>query len=134
MTYSEPVSDAAFIAVVETPDFIMDAKGLMSDAQRHLLINHLAANLMEGVLIKGTGGARKMRWALPGKGKSGGCRAVYFYHDDTIPVFALNVFAKSDKINLTAAERNELKKILSELVDAYRKGVRRNVEGRQETP
>ncbi len=68
MTYSEPVSDAAFIAVVETPDFIMDAKRLMSDAQRYLLINHLAANPMEGVLIKGTGGARKIRWALPGIG------------------------------------------------------------------
>jgi hypothetical protein len=47
-----------------------------------------------------------------------------------VPVFLLNVFAKGEKVNLSKAERNELKKILADIADIYRKGVRRNVKGR----
>jgi hypothetical protein len=47
-----------------------------------------------------------------------------------VPVFLLNVFAKGDKVNLSKAERNELKAVLAEIADLYRKGVRRHVKGR----
>jgi hypothetical protein len=63
--------------------------------------------------MPGTGGARKVRFAAKGKGKSGGVRVITFYSGQEIPVFLLNVFAKNEKIDLTAAERNEMKKILS---------------------
>ena len=47
-----------------------------------------------------------------------------------VPVFLLNVFAKGERANLSKAERNELRKVLGDLAEAYRSGVRRNVEGR----
>ena len=45
-------------------------------------------------------------------------------------VFLLNVFAKGEKINLSKAERNELKRVLADIADVYRKGVTRYVKGR----
>lgn len=70
--------------------------------------------------MAGTGGARKLRFAAKGKGKSGGARIITFYSGVDVPVFLLNVFSKGDKVNLTMAERNELKKILGSVARAYR--------------
>jgi hypothetical protein len=57
------------------------------------------------VVVPETGGVRKLRWALPGRGKSGGARAIYYYHDESIPLYALDIYAKSRKTNLSAAEK-----------------------------
>jgi hypothetical protein len=45
---------------------------------------------------------------------------ITFYSGVEVPVFLLNVFAKSDRIDLSAAERNMLKKILGQLVQVYK--------------
>jgi hypothetical protein len=121
----------ALHTVVETPDFIGDAKAAgMTDGERAALVAHLAALPESGDPIPGTGGARKLRWRRPGTGKSGGYRVVTFYSGGGVPVFLLNVFTKGDKIDLSSAERNELRGVLADLVDEYRKGARRNVQGR----
>lgn len=70
--------------------------------------------------IKGTGGARKIRFGGTGKGKSGGLRIITFYGGADIPVFLLNVFAKNEKTDLTKAERNEFKATLAALAKTYR--------------
>lgn len=122
---------SALHTVVETPDFIGDAKAAgMTDGERAAVVAHLAVWPESGEPIPGTGGARKLRWRRPGTGKSGGYRVVTFYSGGSVPVFLLNVFAKGDKVNLSSAERNELRKVLTDLVDAYRKGARRHVQGR----
>ena len=74
-------------------------------------------------MIKGTGGARKVRFAGRGKGKSGGYRIITYYGGEDLPVFLLNVFSKGDRVDLSQAERNELQKELKGLADDYRKGV-----------
>ena len=43
----------------------------------------------------------------------------------------LNIFAKGDKINMTPAERNELRAILADIVTAYRQGTRGHDQGRK---
>lgn len=78
----------------------------------------------------GTGGARKLRWAAHGRGKSGGVRVITFYSGPPVPVFLLTVFGKGEKANLTQAERNELREVLRDLVAEYRKGTRGRVKGR----
>jgi hypothetical protein len=45
---------------------------------------------------------------------------ITFFSGSEIPVFLLNVFAKNEKIDLSAEERSTLKKILSRLIEAYR--------------
>jgi len=121
---------ASLHTVVETPEFRRRASRLLSDDERGALIDHLAANPDAGDVIPGTGGARKVRWAAAGKGKSGGIRVITFYSGPPIPVFLLAAFGKGEKANLTRAERNELHTILGQLVESYRQGVRRHVEGR----
>ena len=58
--------------------------------------------------MEGTGGVRKVRFAIGGRGKSGGARVIYYFHSDAIPAFLLTVFAKNEKENVTPAERNAL--------------------------
>ncbi len=87
----------------------------------------IANNPEAGDEIGGTGGARKVRVAGRGKGKSGGYRVITFYSGKDVPVFLLTVYSKGEKANLTKAERNELKAILGDIVRVYRKGAKRHV-------
>ena len=107
--------------VVETPDYLNDAKALgLTEPERDFIVSWIASNPEAGDIIVGTGGARKIRFAGKGKGKSGGYRVITFYSGPDIPVFLLNVFAKNEKADLTAKERNTLKRVLSDLAKAYR--------------
>ncbi len=109
------------ITVVETPAFLKGVKrAALSEDDHRELINYLAANPKAGVIMEGTGGVRKVRFASEGSGKSGAYRVVYYFHDDNMPLFALALFAKNEKANLTKAERNELKALMPQIVKAYR--------------
>lgn len=109
--------------VVETPDFLADARSVgLSDEERLAIVTWIAGNPAAGKVIEGTGGARKVRFAGRGKGKSGGYRVITFFSGPQIPVFLLNVFAKNEKIDLTAQERRILKGVLADIVKAYRSG------------
>ncbi len=106
--------------VVETPEYLKDAKMAgLSEEERRAIIDFMAATPDAGDEMPGTGGARKVRFAAKGKGKSGGVRVITFYSGAEIPVFLLNVFAKNEKIDLSGAERNVLKMILRRLVEIY---------------
>ncbi len=118
------------ITVVETPTFLKDIKRVgLSDEEHRELINLLAANPKSGTLIQGTGGVRKIRFAGKGSGKSGAYRAIYFFFSDEIPLFALTLFAKNEKANLTNAEKVELKALMPEIVKAYRYGGKKDEQG-----
>lgn len=104
-------------------------RGRLPNVEREALIEYLAANPDAGEVMRGTGGARKLRWATQGKGKSGGARVITFYSGPPVPVFLLTVFGKGEKVYLTRAEQNGLRKILGELVKEYLEGVKRHVKG-----
>lgn len=89
------------------------------------MVTWIASNPAAGDVIEGAGGARKMRFAGKGRGKSGGYRLITFYTGPDIPVFLLNLFAKNEKTDLTPRERHILKTILAEVARAY---------GRKEEP
>lgn len=109
------------MTVVETPGFLRDSASALTKQERSELVSYLAANPEAGDIIPETGGARKVRWRAKGRGKRGGARAVYYYHDQSLPLFLLSVFAKNEKTNLTKAERNEMKELLPRLIAGYRK-------------
>jgi len=115
-------------SVIETSDYLADAKDAgLTDVEREKIVDTLAANPTAGDEVPGTGGARKLRFPGRGKGKSGGYRVITFYSGIDVPVFLLNVFAKGDRVDLSQADRNELRKKLAVLADRYRKGVQSNV-------
>lgn len=109
-------------SVVETPSFLAGAKNAgITEAERLEIVAFLAENPNAGDEIAGSGGARKLRFAGRGKGKSGGYRVITFYSGADIPVFLLNVFAKGDRATLSKAQVNTLRGILGELSSQYRK-------------
>ena len=79
----------------------------------------MAAHPAAGSLIKGTGGIRKLRWSAQGKGKSGGVRVIYYFHNESMPLFLLTLFGKGEKSDLSNAERNELARLTAILVKVY---------------
>ena len=99
----------------------------MSDDERSEVVSLIAENPMLGVLMPGTGGARKIRVAGRGKGKSGGYRMVTYYAASDVPVFLLTVINKGEKANLAKAEQNALKVELSAIADDYRVGLRQKL-------
>ena len=111
------------MTVLETPSFLRDAAAALTDEERTEAISFLAANPEAGDIMRDTGGARKLRWRAQGRGKRGGARVIYYYHNESLPLFLLNVFAKNEKPNLTKAERNETKTLLPRLIAGYRKRV-----------
>ncbi len=122
-------------AVIETPGYLRDARDAgLTEEERAAIVWYLAAHPDAGDEIRGTGGARKIRFAGRGKGKSGGYRVITFYSGRDVPMFLLNVFAKGDRVDLSQAERNELRTMLATLVRRYLEGVKRNVQGRKTNP
>jgi len=109
------------MTVVETPWFVREASAALTEDERTELVSYVAANPEAGDIMPGTGGARKLRWKAQGRGKRGGVRAIYYYHDESLPLFLLDVYAKNEKENLTKAERDEIRVLLPRLIAGYRK-------------
>jgi hypothetical protein len=109
------------ISVIETPEFLSAARKLMTDDERALLVDYLAYNPASGDLIPGTGGVRKLRWGLEGRGKSGGARVVYFYHDAGMPLFALTAYAKNERADLSQQDRNDFRRLTTLLVGKFKR-------------
>jgi hypothetical protein len=120
MAYSEFMPDPG-MTVAETSAFIAQAKDVFTDEEREDSVNMIAADPKCGEVMQGTGGVRKVRVALSGRGKRGGARVIYFYHDDGMPLYLLAVFAKNEKDNLSKAERNALKTVTGQIVAAWKK-------------
>lgn len=59
----------------------------------------------------GTGGVRKLRVATSGRGKRGGARLIYYYRQSKGRIYLILLYPKSRKDNLTAAERNAMRKV-----------------------
>jgi len=62
---------------------------------------------------------RKLRWGLQGRGKRGGARIVYFYHNLDLPLFVLSVFAKNQRTDLSQDEKNRLRRVVNLIVTTY---------------
>jgi hypothetical protein len=107
-------------SVVETPGYLSAAEKLFTEQERADIVSLLAADPEAGAVMKGTGGFRKIRVARRGMGKSGGARVVYLFRNTAFPVFLITVFAKNQKENLSAKERNELKKRADQIFSTYR--------------
>ena len=91
----------------------------MTEDERGAVVDVLAANPTAGDIMPGCGGARKLRVAKPGKGKSGGYRVITYFGGDDLPVFLLTVFGKNERTNLTQAERNGLAALTKRLKDSF---------------
>lgn len=101
---------------VMTPSFDKDWKGLgLSDTELVDLQLALVNDPLSGDVMEGTGGVRKLRIALSGRGKSGGARVIYVDFAFREVIFLLAVYPKNERDNLSKAERNDLKQLMDYL-------------------
>jgi hypothetical protein len=106
--------------VAETKAFAEDIDAMLPSAERDAVIKDIAANPESGDLIRGTGGLRKRRIALPGRGKRGGARVITLFLGEQFPVYAVFLYAKNERENLSA----EQTKVLLRLVSAIKEQAR----------
>jgi mRNA-degrading endonuclease RelE of RelBE toxin-antitoxin system len=102
--------------VAETAIFTKQADDLFYEEEKQALIAFLSQNPLSGDVIPGTGGVRKVRYGTSGRGKRGGARVIYYYYDETLPLYALLVYPKNAKTDLTQDD----KRAASALVEAIK--------------
>lgn len=86
----------------------------MSDDEYRKLQESLLARPTHGVLIPGTGGARKVRWGSEGRGKRGSYRVIYYWHAARQVFLMLYLYSKTEQGDLTVAQRRGLGKVINE--------------------
>lgn len=65
-----------------------------------------------GDVIPGSGGLRKLRWRLAGRGKRGGVRVIYYRVMTAEQIYMLYVYAKNETEDLTRDQLKVLRKIV----------------------
>ena len=109
------------ISLVEVEPFSRQAASFLSSDEISDLKWYLAMNPTAGSVIPGSGGIRKLRWSAQGKGTRGGSRIIYYFHDDSLPIWLLAAYPKSAKTDLSEREKSVVRKLVSILINDYRK-------------
>ena len=101
---------------IQTQEFIRNWERLsLQDQDLRRLELEILKNPKVGKVISGTGGLRKLRFAYYNKGKSGSVRVCYVDFAEKETVYLITIYPKSEKDNLTHAERNNISKMIQML-------------------
>ena len=87
----------------------------LNDEDRRKLENEIANNPSIGKVMRGTGGLRKMRFALEGRGKSGGARVLYVDFVVYERIYLVYAYPKNEKEDITSEERAEFRKMIEKV-------------------
>ena len=99
---------------IETASFAARASECLTDDALAELQWFLIAHPDAGAVIIGSSGLRKLRWALPGRGKRGGARVIYYWADARGQIFLLDIYAKNEQSELSSDEIKDLKKVVEQ--------------------
>jgi mRNA-degrading endonuclease RelE of RelBE toxin-antitoxin system len=94
----------------ETTRFTRRVVELLEDESYAKLQLYLAEFPDAGDLIKDGGGIRKVRYALPGRGKSSGARVIYFWAVENDLILMLDIYTKNQQADLSEEQVNQLRK------------------------
>ena len=103
------------ITFTEHPIFTKRITELLSDEEYREFQSDLAANPQTGDVVPGLGGLRKIRLALPGRGKRGGARVLYLLFLNAETVFLLYVFTKGEFGDLPPNKKRVIKALVEEI-------------------
>ncbi len=106
------------IVFIETPEFVKKIDDIASEDEFYQLQDELISNPLKGKIVKGTGGARKVRMKIKGRGKSGGARTIYYYLDLRGEVWFLDAYLKKGKSTLSESEKKKLYSFIKETINA----------------
>ena len=102
------------LTVVETLLFQRLWPLYWTEEERGEFAAFIAEDPTAGVVVRDSGGIRKVRWSREGSGKSGGVRVIYFTRLAEGEVVLLTLYAKSKTDNLTGAKLKEIRRALEE--------------------
>lgn len=94
---------------IETTLFTHLVQKYLSDEEYVHLQNFLIANPEAGDLIPGSGGVRKLRWSMRGRGKRGGLRVIYYAKTAQRTIWMLTIYAKNVAENIPAHILRQIK-------------------------
>ncbi len=89
--------------VIETPTFTKQVDKIWSEDERLEFVAFIAKNPTAGDVIPSAAGARKVRWSVSGKGKSGGVRIIYFNQSKDM-LYLVAIYKKSVKETMKSKE------------------------------
>ncbi|QQR69087.1 MAG: type II toxin-antitoxin system RelE/ParE family toxin [Alphaproteobacteria bacterium] len=113
-----PYSQA--MKIIRTKEFDRRAEKLLDEDDLAELQDTLLALPDAGDVIPASGGLRKLRWALPGRGKRGGARVIYFVLGGNGTIYLLTVYAKAEKEDLDPSEKKAWSRYATLIKEEYR--------------
>ena len=99
---------------IEASAFTKHIYDYLSEDEYLGLQNFLFQYPQAGKVVPGSGGVRKVRWAVAGNGKSGGVRVIYFFKRQKDEIWLLTIYSKNEVENIPA---NVLRQIAKEIED-----------------
>lgn len=99
---------------IETPVFTRAIDAVLDDEEYCSLQLALLDRPESGALIPKSGGLRKLRWPLPGRGKRSGLRVIYFWDGASETFFMLYAYPKNEQEDLTAQQLRILARLVWE--------------------
>jgi hypothetical protein len=100
--------------IIETDIFKRYAEAIWDEIERDEFINWLAANPLDGDVVPGSGGMRKVRWTRSGMGKRGGTRVIYYNTLSEGSIWLLIAYTKAKFDDLPLAFLKQLKEEISD--------------------
>jgi mRNA-degrading endonuclease RelE of RelBE toxin-antitoxin system len=102
------------VIIIETSIFTRQVRTLLSGEEYRKLQTALLLHPDRGAIIPGSGGLRKVRWAMQGRGKRGGVRTIYYWAVSNDQILMLLMYAKNEQDNLTPEQLKVLRHIVEE--------------------
>jgi hypothetical protein len=102
------------VELIEAPTFTRQITALLTDEEYQGFQSRVAANPELGVRIKGSGGLRKIRVALSGRGKRGGALVIYYWAVRRDLIRLLYAYAKNVTSDLTPKQVARLSEAVKE--------------------
>ena len=91
-----------FMEFIEATAFTKYVYNYLSDDEYLGLQSFLLQYSEAGKIVRGSGGVRKVRWAISGKGKSGGVRVIYYFKKQDGEIWVLTIYSKNEVENIPA--------------------------------
>lgn len=107
--YTSKTYNGGVFIFIETKLFTRLVQEYLSDVEYAELQSFLINNPEAGDLIRGAGGARKLRWRGSGRGKSGGLRVIYFLRTRQGEIWMLTLYSKNVADSISAVALRKIK-------------------------